>query len=530
MSNWPFSLTKEDWSKLRRLGVNRELARIYLSERRVSLVRAPAGIGKTKSALAVSLILAEKGYRIGFFFRTIKEIEHALSLLQDLLRRIGKSDKLLVVPVVGKRRLCMFPPENEALIKYWCQILSCYFFTKRSDESFIDRVKAGVYQSIKDYYELAKKYDLCPYYAYSSLAKQASILLTTHVYFIDEDLYEKLGKLDVIFIDEAHNLMIIKTGEISVEDFELGKKLDTMREGREDYFARDLWEKKKEALAVAYTRYSSYVRARGFEVKVGDKLVKFNLPANLIMNRLNDVKKIILTSASLYPTSLFNNLFLKDVDSSEKIVLPGMLKGTTLRRMIGLSVGLTTSYKKRNKAILNGYIRLLNLLRSKTGKNMIVFAPSKEIAKEIVRGLSNSLLVEDSESVDLGSLKDCEKAIFVSYMRGSLAEGVELNFGYCSPKILVVVGLPYPAVTREMIEILKFYSDELGISFNDLLDAYHLSNMVSALVQAAGRVGRREKGIVLVVDDRLKNLSFLGLPVVNNINKLVSIINGYLGG
>ncbi len=530
MNNWPPILTEEDLRKLDKVGVNLELTKTYMSERLVSLVRAPAGIGKTKSALAISLILAEKGYRIGFFFRTIKEIEHSLSLLQDLIRKIGKTDKLLIVPVVGKRRLCMFPPEDEVLIKYWCQILSCYFFTRRNNEFFIKQVEKGVYQSIRNYYELAKRYDLCPYYAYSNLAKQASILLTTHVYFVDDELYEKLGKLDVAFIDEAHNLMIIKKGEISIKDYELGRRLDALREEREDHFTRGLWERKNKTHAVVYTRYSSYVGARGFEVRVDDKLVKFSLPANLIRNRLNGVGKIILMSASLYPTNLFGELFLRGVDSSEKLVLPGMLSSTPLRRIMGLSVGLTTSYKRRSKSVLNGYIRLLDFLRSKTKRNLIVFAPSKEIANEIVKGLPNSLLVENSDSLNEGSLKDCEDAIYVSYMRGSLAEGVELNFGYCTPNILVVIGLPYPSVTRETIKILKFYSLELGVSFNDLLNAYHLSNMVSALVQAAGRVGRRGKGIVLVVDDRLRNLDFLGLPLINNLNQLVTIIKKYLGG
>jgi len=46
------------------------------------------------------------------------------------------------------------------------------------------------------------------------------------------------------------------------------------------------------------------------------------------------------------------------------------------------------------------------------------------------------------------------------------------------------------------------YSERYGIDVETLKEAYLQSSMVSALIQAMGRVGRKREGYVFVIDRR----------------------------
>ena len=51
--------------------------------------------------------------------------------------------------------------------------------------------------------------------------------------------------------------------------------------------------------------------------------------------------------------------------------------------------------------------------------------------------------------------------------------------------------------------------------------------MFSALIQTIGRIGRKEKGFAIIVDDRILNFN-LGIPVYNNLDQLVADVRSFL--
>ncbi|MCR8454169.1 MAG: hypothetical protein NDP13_04175 [Crenarchaeota archaeon] len=461
-----------------------EIARGLLSSKNVVLIRAPAGSGKTSIAVAYIIHLALLGKRGAIFLRTRREVNHALSITRAVVSRL-KTAKLLVIPTPSKERFCVMGIKKE-LIKYWCPITECERLLRRKYGEIEKDLMGKVFSSLDSYIELFARDKRCPYYAALELLRKADIIIGTHNYFIESELFEKLGKIDVAVIDEAHALLVPKTYEGSIEAIERGKEYARAAAeqgiplhkyivalGKTDTnSARDLAE------------YDSYIKADGIEIKLKGKLIKVYLPKDLIRDRLQNVNRIILMSSTLYPSNFFKTIFTGNAIDADMIIIPGLISGR--RKLIIPRTNLSLSYAKRNEKTLLAYAEMIKNIQTEHREKTLVFCPSNEIAREIAKYLKKEPTDELGED------------LVITVFRGKIAEGIDAT-GY---KVAIMAGLPFPRIDPETEKILQTYSKIYKIDEKAIKEAYNLSSMISALVQAIGRVGRREEGIVYIIDAR----------------------------
>lgn len=486
-------------------------------------------MGKTRTALVYSYILALKGYRVVNFYRTIGEIEHALEILREIKSNIPSD--LIISPLVGKEHLCMFLPEDRGILKWWCTILSCYFLKKRKSPEFEEKIRQAVETKIRKYYELAKDMDLCPYFAYQEIAKKSNLILTVHNYFIDSRQFEKLGKIDLAIIDEAHNIFIIKTKEIEEDVFKKGREIERLfkkENERDDFIAKKLWLEGSKGMAISYSNYVEYKESEGIELEFSGKKIKILPPKSLYKKRLGEIGKIILLSGSLYPINLYNKIFGVDEFESESIIVKGLIEGKGNRKVYGLITGLSTRKRDRTRKTLNDYANIIRRINLALERPLFVFTPNKTIANELSKNLGGIYIERVADNLVYINEEECRETIYFSHARGILSEGVDLNLGTCVPEILIIVGLPYPNIELETREILYTYEKYYHLPRGSLVDAYRKSEMFSALIQAIGRVGRREKGVAIIIDDRIEKMN-LGIRYLRSLKQLIKEIETFLG-
>ena len=105
-----------------------KLAKAFLAQKRLILIRAPAGIGKTSVAIAYLFQSALIGKRGAIFLRTRREVEHALKIAKKIKERV-RAD-ILVIPTPSKRELCVMR-FKEIPIRFLCPAIDCERLRKR---------------------------------------------------------------------------------------------------------------------------------------------------------------------------------------------------------------------------------------------------------------------------------------------------------------------------------------------------------------------------------------------------------------
>ncbi len=485
--------------------MSENLIDLYRTNERFLMIRAPPGSGKTFSAIKYAIERANEGKRIGIFFRTRKQIEHALGIYWTLVR--GSDNYPLAVPVVGKDKLCRFPPVNPEMARWWCAFIECEFSGKFS-RRFLDLYVRNKPKRIDEIVGISFDSGGCPYQNVINAIERAMIVFATHPYFINNSLFEKLGHIDEAIIDEAHAFLLVKTAEISKDDYLFGKQFEDVELNRAGVA---LYREGKRKEAFSLLRFANFIEAPGDEIKIDDKIIKAVLPKNLIEERLKEISKIILLSATIYPESLFKRFFFPR-GGGKLIIRKGILKGEN-KAIFALSIGLTTRFKERKGSVLERYAKVIKAI-SELAKPIVVFAPSYEIAEILAKKLN----------VEVSKEKLVESDIVVIAMRSRFAEGIELRVKGEEPKIGIIVGLPFPRLEAETRKLISFYAKKYRILPGKLITAYIFSGMISALIQAVGRIGRRRKGVVVIIDDRVKDYS-LGIPIFENLNQLLERIS-----
>ena len=520
-------LQKEILRRALELGANGEIAKIILSNNKFIVVRAPAGLGKTVTASIISLLLASEGKRVAIFVRTHAEMEHVLNVMKRLFNVIKA--KLLVIPLFGKGKMCMFTPEEQSILKWWCTISQCYFLNKRRDEALIENLTGNIYSTLNGYYELAKDNNLCPYHFYVEASKKADVVIATHNYFIEEELFEKIKPIDVAVIDEAHSLVTPNIKEISKKEYGVAEKLLLKYAGqREDRFAKKLWEDGEKKVVSAILKFKEFEALEGIKVDVGDRYIKVRPINNLLQARMENIEKIIMMSATMYPEKFYRKIFSVDKLGGEFRVVKGLIESEK-REVLVLLSGLTTSFKKRGKETIKKYVAILKTLSKALKEPILAFTPNKKFALEISTHVG--LYIEGGSLTDLKDICNRVKSkdyIFVTYARSPLSEGIELNLGNCEPRIAAILGLPYPKLGGIEKKILSLVAAQLGVGRENFINAFLLSNMLSTIVQCLGRIGRTQKGVGIIIDDRIMHLNIPKLKMFRDISTLSTYVKNYL--
>lgn len=466
-----------------------KIAKIFLTDKKLILLRAPAGIGKTSVAVAYLISMAIMGKRGAIFLRTRKEVEHTLAIIKRIIS--GKKLDLLILPTPSKHDFCVVKP-GVPLIKYWCPASECDRLKRRKYSDIEKVLRSQVFSELNSYVRLMAMGMRCPYHICLELLKKADIIIGTHPYFIHEDLFERLGKLAIIVVDEAHNLVGITTFEGDAKNIEEGKIIaeEAMEKGHaiHKYVVR-LWRSGDIDRATILAEYDAYRTEKGVEVRMNGKIIKVYPPIELVKDRIENVSKIILMSSTLYPSKFYEKLFAEGINHRLEVI-PGLFKSPK-RRIVIMDTELSTAVSMRSQEIYAGYASEIKRLHRKLGEKIIVFCPSYEVAKNIAKHLGKE--VKDKP----------EGEIIITVYRGRIAEGVELPEGY---KVAIMAGLPFPKISAKDEKIIEVYSKIYRIDKQSIRQAFLMSSMVSALIQAAGRVGRREQGIVIIIDSRAKSI------------------------
>ena len=476
------------------LSLGDKIARAFMSTKNLVLIRAPAGSGKTSVAIAYLIYRAMLGERGALFLRTKREVEHALGIAKKISEKTDTN--LLIMPSPSKEDFCVMAL-NKELIKYWCPISECERLSRRKYSDLEAFLRRNVFASLSEYVNLLASGKRCPYYVALGLLRKANIVFGTHSYFIRSDLFEKLGKLDIVIVDEAHELLFPKTYEGNYEVVEEGREIAHSVEEQGIALSRyivSLGRSMDYESAKKLAEYDAYREADGADILLGKKIVKIYPPAILIRDRLRSVRKIVVMSSTLYPSNFFRMLFAKDMEH-ELIVIPGLIGGR--RKIIVVDTNLSLSYRMRNEETYKAYAELIRRIYLKHREKTLVFCPSYKVAEGIAKHLKTK--PTDKLGGDL----------VITVFRGRIAEGIDAT-GY---RVAIMAGLPFPMIDMETREILKLYSGIYHIDIEALENAYSLSSMISALVQAMGRVGRREEGVIYIIDSRAKK--YLGNIIVS---------------
>lgn len=471
----------------------KKLEKYFLVSKKLVLLRAPAGIGKTSVAIAYMIHNMLMGKRCALFLRTRKEIEHAFGIAKGILEKIEHD--LLILPTPSKKELCIMHAGGDIPLRFLCPVIDCVRMRKR-DVKDIEKVLRGkVLEYTEEYLRLLSSGGRCPYILLKELLGKADMIFGVHEYFSDDELFSLLGKLDIIIVDEAHSFILtykefsesyIRKGEVLVEDFyskggrNVGKLIVA------------LWREGKYEDSRAVSHYYQYVKTQGVEIKIDGMIIKAEPPIEIIKKRIRDCEKMIIMSSTLYPSKFFEVLFSKGLEH-EMIVVPGLIRNPN--RVIKIvDTDVSMAYKERTEHTLMKYAEIILGIARRVKGNVIVFAPNYEIAEKLSRIIKAPVIRDRIQ----------EEKIVITAFRSKISEGVDLPPSF---KAVIIAGLPYPKITRKEIRILDAYRKKYGIDVDILRKAYIESSMISALVQAMGRVGRRgEKGLVFIIDRRAKRL------------------------
>mgnify|MGYP003873304887 CR=1 FL=1 len=498
----------------RDMRVHERIAEGFLKSSRVILIRAIPGSGKTTLAVAFAFWRALHGDRIAIFFRTRAEIDHALGISFRIAEKLIRDDinPPLVIPVGGKEGLCRFPPNNPRIIKWWCKILKCEYLRRRRTEDLVRMIRESRPESVREFFILAREAKTCPYFAYQAICKDAPIVLATHPYLVNDEFFERLGNRDILIVDEAHNLVINETACIRLEEYKDAKQMVRSDESSEiaRYIIR-FWREGKKDTAALLSTYESFLSAPGYSIRINDEIIKILPPLRLMKQRLISVRQIILLSSSLFPSNLYKTLFSQDIDS-EMIIHPGLFKKSKKRFYAGLVIGLSSRYSERQSFVYKKYAEVIKTILKYTRRPAIIFTPSHEFAEKISSKTSLPLITEMQDGL--------EHHAIVSVARGRLAEGVDIQLRGEEPELLIIAGLPYPERDIRYLKIIEFYAKYYKLSASGLLRSMEIGSMVSALIQASGRVGRKKKGVIIIIDDRLMNLN-LRIPIYRDLASLI---------
>ena len=475
---------EEAWNLLPvKNNTTRRILEILSSDDRLILLRAPAGSGKTLASLSYAIASAINGKRVALFFRTISQVDYALKTISSILRdELQAKEELRIAVVVGKVQYCIRPPQGRAPFPMWCSYSKCSLRNvKYGKFSFPD-----IPSSIRYIKNLCRSLHFCPYYFSLTEAPKASLILATQAFFINDNLFDKLGKVDDAIVDEAHGLLFLHF-EINHETYNKGRSLSGTEIGKLSIDD-----------AVALSVYEDYVRSEGEEVVLKDKRIKILPPIRLVRKRLEKLSKLIMISATIYPTGLFKLIFARDINARIEVI-PGLIKSTRKRKIMGIAIrGLSSKHEQRVPKTYNTYARVIRYLINKYGKPALILAPGYEFAREIAKRLGVKVVKDPSEARD---------DVVISVLRGRMSEGIDVELGE-PVKLLVIAGLPYMPRTPEFIAIAKIYSRAYGVNFYELARALEEADMVNAVVQALGRIGRRGKGIGIILDERIEEKKF----------------------
>jgi len=203
-----------------------------VKERKIAIIEAMSGFGKTVAILSALLPIAKKeSLKILYVARTHKEHERVI----EEARNISKKHNVSAIALRGRREMCLLE-KIRSIKDYHICLDACerlrksglcpYYNTFISDfNSLFQKFKKPKFfypLSARDLLEIGLTHKVCAYELAKALLRDAEIIACSYMYLFNKNIFRKfmayLGtSLDniILVLDEAHNIPELATDSMS---------------------------------------------------------------------------------------------------------------------------------------------------------------------------------------------------------------------------------------------------------------------------------------------------------------------------
>lgn len=294
------------------------------------------------------------------------------------------------------------------------------------------------------------------------------------------------------------------------------------------------WLEEDRPLYVHYAKTYMSTRERAYQ-SLGVRCLDPAVAANVI----NGLRSAILMSGTLWNQQYYVDILGLNEDRVERLSLPSPFPRD--RRLLVVDRGVTTKYESRNLDEWRRIAHHLEALVSKIRGRTIVYFPSYDIMKTVVKLVSvdvPQLMEAHKTRFDevLEFLMNNSRCVVYGVARGKISEGVDLTLEEASLlSAVLIVGLPYPRKTP----LLDTYHDYLQARFGAKAREYvNDIPCANTLAQCAGRLIRSEedRGVIAILDRRAGGQFRRRLPedwrrdliVCDSLEELEQQVEGFL--
>jgi DNA excision repair protein ERCC-2 len=236
------------------------------------------------------------------------------------------------------------------------------------------------------------------------------------------------------------------------------------------------------------------------------------IPTDVTRPLLNEAFGVILMSATLRPFDMVRMTL--GIDRPTVDISFGTTFPDDRRRTLAVDVPPLFAKSRNEPAVNNIIARLLEDIINATEGNTLIFFPSYSEAQKY-RDMINVEVPVLMDEIGVSSQEtkneffkygdSGNKAVMLSYLWGTLTEGVDYKFDRC--RTVVVVGVGFPSLNDRMKAIQNAYDEKFGIGKG--WDYGVLYPTIRRIRQANGRVVRSplDYGMRILVDSRFTKAS-----------------------
>lgn len=240
------------------------------------------------------------------------------------------------------------------------------------------------------------------------------------------------------------------------------------------------------------------------------------IPTNVTKPLLNEAYGVVLMSATLRPFEMVRITLGIERETVE------ISYGTTFpverRRTIAVDLAPQFARNRDDPGTVNSLVTLLRDVINTSEGNVLVFFPNSGQAQKYAGLLDIDVPVFVDEAGTSAQEKKLEffkhgdngkKAVLISYLWGTLTEGVDYRFDRC--RTVVIVGVGFPNLNDRMKAIERAYDERFGAGKG--WEYGVLFPTVRRVRQACGRVVRSpaDYGVRILADARFTHASVMKL-------------------
>ena len=444
----------------------------------------------------------------------------------DILKNEDTYSREIIENYSNKYNICPF--EFSLDLTLWSDCVICdynYVFDPRVylKRFFMDN--SGDYTILVD--EAHNLVDRAREMFSSEFHKKPLLRLKREIKGIDNTLYKALNKLNAFMLSMKKKCNEEGYYKQNLEPIDIYNLLNNLTKILEGWLTKNEKSQVYDNFLDLYFNSLSFIRiAELYDAKYityvecseDDVVLKmFCLdPSKLLREASKRGKSVVYFSATLLPLSYFKEI-LGGESKDYHLTLDSPFDKNKLKLMIARDISTKYKYRENSYSKIVEYIYAV--ISAKRG-NYLVFFPSYKYMEAVSNmftqkyphiniRIQSNFMTEDAREAFLQTFSeiDCENVLGFGVLGGIFSEGIDLKGDRLIGVIIIGVGLPMICFEREII--VEYYDNKSNCGYEY---AYMYPGM-NKVLQAAGRLIRTEKdrGIVLLIDDRFLNLRYTRL-------------------